>query len=93
MYDEYHNPIFETEYILIDDLNVIRIVKEQEFLEFTALFEYYVNELAGVWCFKIGKLDDPRLVEFSNGVDINSFLKHLHQPVKINPKTAVKYFQ
>jgi hypothetical protein len=63
-----------------------------KFEEFTALFEYSINPFTNEWKFTAGKEGGDKRVEFSNGQDKVGLLKHLNQPVKINPKTALKYF-
>ena len=74
--------------------HVTVFTKHQEFEDdFTAIFEYSMDEIEGVWSFKVGKPNHEKQIEFSNGMTHESFYKHLAQPVKINPKTASKYFK
>jgi hypothetical protein len=71
----------------------VLLAKTEVFEEFDATFEYRVHEPTSTWSFKVGKTDNPKRIEFSNGVDRESFIKHLDMKLKINPKTAVKYFK
>jgi hypothetical protein len=64
----------------------------QKFDEFVSTFEYTINPFTNEWKFTAGKEGGTKRVEFSNGQDKVGLLKHLNQPVKINPKTALKYF-
>ena len=71
----------------------VLLTKMEVFEEFDATLEYRVHEPTSTWNFKVGKVDNPKRIEFSNGVDRESFVKHLDMKLKINPKTAVKYFK
>ena len=73
-------------------VNLLIFSKIHEYPEFTAYFEYTFDEVSGNWNFKAGKVDGEKRVEFSNGIDQQSFIRHLIQPEKLNPKTALKYF-
>lgn len=63
------------------------------FEEFEAVFEYSIDEIEGAWSFKVGKTGMDKRIEFSNGMSYDGFLKHFREEVKINPKTAVRYFK
>jgi hypothetical protein len=72
------------------DLTILS--KMEVFDDFIAIFEYQINEVTGAWKFMVGKKGTDKRVEFSNGLTIQNFVKHLNTTVKINPKTASKYF-
>jgi hypothetical protein len=69
------------------------LLKNVAFEEFEAVFEYSVDEDGGAWSFKVGKNGVEKQIEFSNGMSYDGFLKHFREEVKINPKTAVRYFK
>jgi hypothetical protein len=73
-------------------INIVILSLQQTFDEFTALFEYAINPFTNEWKFTAGKVDGEKRVEFSNGQEQTGLIKHLNQAVKINPKTALKYF-
>jgi hypothetical protein len=72
---------------------IIVLTLRKEFAEFNGIFEYRINEETGVWSFLVGAEGHEKKVEFSNGMTMESFLKHLHQPIKINSKSASTYFK
>lgn len=61
-------------------------------LEYTASLEYVYNPDTGSWKFIAGKVDAEKRVEFHNGEDEKSMLKHMDRKNKFNPKTALQYF-
>ena len=70
--------------------NLIVYTKVEKFDEFSAVFEYAVDESGG-WSFKVSKVGGAKKIEFSNGTNDEAMLRHLKQPVKINAKTALKF--
>lgn len=70
--------------------NLIVYTKVEKFDEFSAVFEYSVDESGG-WSFKVSKVGGVKKIEFSNGTNDEAMLRHLRQPVKINAKTALKF--
>jgi hypothetical protein len=70
--------------------NLVVYTKVEKIDEFSALFEYSVDE-AGGWSFKVSKVGSAKKIEFSNGTNDEAMLRHLRQPVKINAKTALKF--
>lgn len=70
--------------------NLIVYTKVEKLDEFSAVFEYAVDE-GGGWSFKVSKVGGAKKVEFSNGTNDETMLRHLKQPAKINAKTALKF--
>jgi hypothetical protein len=77
---------------VIDGDNII-LTKAFSFPEIQTIFEYVVNETTYVWSFKVMKVGKEKKIEFSNGTTRDGMLTHLKQAIKINPKTAARYFQ
>lgn len=73
--------------------NLVVLNKLEIYDDWVAVFEYFIDEITSEWSFKVGKQGQDKRIEFSNGLNGESFLKHLNQSLKINAKTAVKYFQ
>jgi hypothetical protein len=71
----------------------IILTKNVKYDELDAIFEYHINLETKAWSFKVGKVGVDKRIEFSNGLSDDGLLKHLQQQVKINPKTAARYFQ
>lgn len=77
---------------VMDGANII-LTKAHSFPEIETVFEYSVNETTYVWSFKVIKVGKDKKIEFSNGTTRDGMLNHLKQDIKINPKTAARYFQ
>lgn len=71
--------------------NKIMLVKEEAFDDFVAVFEYTFDE-NNRWSFKVGVPNNPKRIEFSNGLSLEGFKKHLLTEMKINPTIAARYF-
>jgi hypothetical protein len=69
----------------------IMLVKEEVFEDFIAVFEYTFDE-NNRWSFKVGVPNNPKRIEFSNGLSLEGFKKHLLTEMKINPVIASRYF-
>ncbi len=67
------------------------LTKQHQFDTFLAVFEYSINQLNNSWTFKVKRDSGSRWVTFSTGVSDEDMLKHLQLPLKINPKTALKF--
>ena len=68
--------------------------KQEEYadLAYVAELEYKFNPETGAWQFLAGKANEKKRVEFHNGEDEKSLIKHLSRKMKFNPKTALQYF-
>jgi hypothetical protein len=58
---------------------------------FIAKFMYYVDTEIGTWSFKVSKVEGTRQMEFSTGHGVDSLLRHLNMPMKINARAAAKH--
>ena len=79
--------------ILSEENNVILVAKEDKMEECEVLYFYGINVRTAEWKFFVGKKSSEKRIEFSNGISEDSCIKHINLPVKINIKTAIKYFQ
>ena len=66
-------------------------IPKEKFEEFTAVYEYTLDEISEKWSFKVGKLGEQKRVEFSNGINVDGLLRHMRIDKKINPKTVIRY--
>lgn len=78
---------------LSQEYSLTILTKYEDFEDFPAIFEYAIDEVLGSWKFQVGKKGSDKKVEFSNGLTMEGMLKHLLTEMKINPKTAAKYFE
>jgi hypothetical protein len=77
-----------------DRIKYVTFTKEEEYtdLGYTGVLEYLYNPETGSWKFMAGKSDSDKRVEFHNGEDEKSLIKHIERKTKFNPKTALQYF-
>lgn len=77
-----------------EKVHYVTYSKQEEYpeLEYTASLEYLYNPETGSWKFMAGKADADKRIEFHNGEDEKSLIKHMERKTKFNPKTALQYF-
>ena len=78
--------------ILSEENSIVLVVKEQQIEGREMLYFYGINEKTHEWKFFVGQKGTEKRIEFSNGISSESCLKHINIPIKINIKTALKYF-
>lgn len=77
-----------------EKVHYVKFTKTEEYedLEYSASLEYLYNPETGSWKFMAGKVDSDKRIEFHNGEDEKSLIKHIERKTKFNPKTALQYF-
>lgn len=76
-----------------DKPNSIFLKKSEILNNYQVNYEYSLNESSGVWVFSVGENKSNKHIEFSRGLSVSGFLKHLEKQPKVDPLTIQHYFK